>query len=299
MLNETDVVKNTFDSKIPALDYEILSEHGTFGCRRPVGAGVYDPSSDQTIVCWHEGGMDIMVRWYDHRSGQWGKVKKVWANHMNGIWDYHNYPAMILAPDDRPLIFYCRHSSHMYQLTPMDTRRIDTDYTRKVICRDQTAYPHPVVCGSDIYIFYSRNQEISYPYRPLCYVKSTDCGETWSEPIVIVDSGKQDPGKFDEVYQCGGKFAPAQGGYPARILLSWTMWGGPKGHAAQGMGAYFAYLSLEDKCLYSAGGKCLGKTIFYREMVEYCTVARTLPSETISHTISAAICRACRTVSRW
>lgn len=290
MLNDTDIVTNTFDPQIPAIRYEVLSEHGTFGCRRSVGAGEYDPVSNRTMLCWHEGGMDIMTRQYDHTTHTWGAERLVCQNNMTGKWDYHNYPVMVTAPDGKALIFYCMHSNKMFQLTPDRAHSVDAEYTKKVICEDRTAYPHPVVYRDTVYVFYSRNQEISYPYRPLCYIKSTDCGETWSEPVMVIDSGKCDPYKFDEVYQCGGKFAPARGAYPDRILLGWTMWGGPKGHAAQASGAYFAYLSMEDGKMYSAAGRCLGNTVSYRDMAEHCTVERTMPSELVSHTVSAVLC---------
>ena len=290
MFNDTDNKNIVFNAKIPAVKYEIISQQGAYGCRRSVGAGGYDVSSDRTMLCWHEGGMDIMTCQYDHVTNKWSDKRMVCKNNMTGKWDYHNYPVMIIAPNGKALIFYCIHSNKMFQLTPDEVHSVDTGYTKKIICEDQTGYPHPVVYKDTIYIFYSRNQEISWPYRPLCYIKSTDSGATWSEPVTVIDSGKCDPWKFDEVYQCDGKFAPADGVHPDRILLGWNMWGGPGGHAAQGNGAYFAYLSMEDEKMYAADGKCLGDTISYADMEKYCMVERTMSSDTVSHTITMVLC---------
>lgn len=290
MLNALQTKKFEALAAKPHLSAFLLAQNGTFGCRRGAGVGYFDPVANKTFVSWPGGGMDVFAASFDHGTKQWENAKRLRRNHMHGTWDYHNYPVMLKAPDGRCLLFYARHTKKLYQLSPQKAHTIAGRFGRRTICRDQCCYPYPVVAGTELYLFYSKNDDAAFPYRTLRYIKSDDSGQSWSAPKTVIDTEKADPLRFEEVYQGGASFAPAGAGYPARIQLAFTMWGGPKGHAQQGKGAYFAYLSLEDFHIYGADGTDCGETLHLEAMERHCLVEIAPATDAISHTCGGVLC---------
>ncbi|MHA6483516.1 sialidase family protein [Paenibacillus sp. strain BS8-2] len=266
-----------------------IDNNGSYGCQRPIGAGFYSSDTKDTLIAWNGPGMDIYVKRYDHMKMEWSSSTKVIENNMHGTWDYHNYPGLIQAPNGKPIIFYAEHSSELYQLMPLGSD-INGEWNRKTISTDFNCYPAPVTAGDAIYIFYSRNDDVTYPYRTYRYMKSMDNGATWSEPFTIIDSGKNDPLKFDEVYGCSAVYEPARHAIPERILLTWSMWGGPKGHAKQGKGTFFAYFYPSTGRLGAADGTDLGNIIDYSSMLQHCLIETAEPFEGSSHTSQCPVC---------
>lgn len=263
MLNENNCVFCKKEELLP-MQAEALGK-SSFACRRPVGTGY--TVNGKTYTAFNGRGMDIYLCIYDHRSQTWSK-EKVWTNNMFRRWDYHNYVTLVQAPDGEPVIFQAKHSDSLYM--------IKKDSAGEWICRkisdDRNGYPAPVVSNGCIYVFYSRNQEISYPYRPYCYVFSEDNGATWSQPKVVIDSEKMTGSKMEEVYMCGTRFVPGDEIHPDRILFSWGMWGGPKGHADPGPVAFGAQMYLDTREMYTMDGVKIGMTIGYRDMIQKCFV---------------------------
>lgn len=289
MFNELNNIETKLDKEHTALKIHEIAENGSFACRRPVGSSYYDEKVNKTFLVWSGAEMDIHVKEYNHSLESFGEEVKAYANGMSGRWDYHNYTSMIKAPNGKAIIFYATHSKEMYQLTAPEEHSITGQWIRKTISMDTNCYPAPVVAKKNIYVFYSRNDEVTYPYRTLCYIKSEDMGETWSEPKVIVDSNKKDPMRVDEVYLCGSVYVPACGKYPDRIQLTWSMWGGPKGHATSGYGAHFAFFSTEDEQMYSSSWETLGETINYEDMIEKCCIEKIDFNEEICHTTASVV----------
>ncbi|MBP1967544.1 BNR-4 repeat-containing protein [Paenibacillus aceris] len=262
-----------------------VAANGSFGCQRPVGAGFYDSVSNQTYVTWNGPEMDVYVRSFHHNEQEWGPSKKAIANGMKDTWDYHNYPCMVKAPDGRPVIFYAKHAEELYLLTAPEPHSLTGEWTRQTISCDQNCYPAPVVVGDTIYVFYSCNNDNRYPYRTYRYIRSTDNGVTWTTPLTIIDSEKRDPDKFDEVYLFGSVYEPGKGDLPGRIHLTWSMWGGPKGHACEGRGCFYAAFDPLSERMYSADGDDLGQCIYFENMMEKCLIDTAEPTYDISHTI--------------
>ena len=289
MFNDLNNVKTQLDKEYPSLKVKEIAKNGSFGCRRPVGSSYFDKGVNKTFLVWSGPEMDVHVNVYNHSTKMFEEENKVYKNGMSGRWDYHNYPSMIKAPNGKTLIFYTTHTKGMYQLTAPNAHSISGEWSRKTISVDKNCYPAPVVVGDYIYVFYSKNDEPTYPYRTLCYIKSKDNGESWSDPKVIIDSLKQDPLRVDEVYLCGSKYAPEMGKYPERIQLSWSMWGGHNGHASASNSAYFAYFSVEDDKMYSSAGDIIGEVINYKDMVEKCKIEKIDFNEEITKTIASVV----------
>jgi hypothetical protein len=122
-------------------------------------------------------------------------------------------------------------------------------------------------------LFYSKNDEQSYPYRTYRYIKSSDSGQTWSSPQTIIDSGKT-ADKFNEVY--------AFGVYPkaGKIYMTWTMAGGPGGHNSESRNLYLAYLDTSDSTMRNAYGDNMGNKVNFGADLDSSLVAMSLPSTT-------------------
>lgn len=248
----------------------IHATNGTYGCRRAFGHGVYNASANKTVISWNGENMSIYVREYDHETREWSNPAKIHGLNYTGKWDYHNYPCITLAPDGHYLIFYFSHSSSAYMVKSPAPNGIAGSWSHKKISDDKCAYPMPVVVGDTVYLFYSST--VAHWHRPYRMIKSTDNGETWSKPVTLIDTGHNQPEKYDEVYAHG--FSVDEGGKdrPPRILLGWEMAAGPKGHNKGGYGNFFAYFNCHDQKMYTAGGKDLGASVDLEEIFSDCII---------------------------
>ena len=132
---------------------------------------------------------------------------------------------------------------------------------------NQPSYPTMVVAGDSIYLFIRRRVESVH--RVWQFSKSTDSGETWSEPRTIMDTEELEDGQagyqpegFDEVYAVGRKYHDA-GNH--RIPVSWHL-AGDGAHNKFNRNMYVAYLDTRDDQMYSPNGTPLGDFIDLTEM---------------------------------
>lgn len=241
-----------------------VADNHSFGCQRPMATGLYDPVADKTFIVWNGPEMDIYVREYDHGTSSWRSQVKVADLDMAGRWDYHNYPAMILAPNGKLQIYYNKHSDKAYMLEAPNTHSVDGQWSQTQISSDLNCYPMPVVAGDDIYFFYSKNDDVMYPYRTFRYIKSTDNGATWSNPVTVIDSGKNDPDKFDEVYATQVKYDASND----RIYMTWQMAGGQYGHNKQSKDLHMAYLDRSNNKMYGTGDLNCGGIVNYADFTK-------------------------------
>ena len=144
-------------------------------------------------------------------------------------------------------------------------------WSARTISTDRNAYPEPVVNGTNIWVFYSQNTQISYPYRVYRFIKSTDSGKTWSAPKTIIDSGKT-ADKYAEVYAFGVTRSDD------RIYLTWSMHGGPKGHNGGGKNIYAGYFDTDDSTMHTVGGTSLGAGVEPAEL-QQTRVVTTIPTD--------------------
>lgn len=240
------------------MEFKQIATNQSSTCRRSFGAGLYDRDANKTFVCWNGPGMSVYVRAYDHTAGEWEEEKEVCHLDYRKQWDYHDYPVMRLAPDGRLVVYFCDHTRKLYQAKAPIPHSAGGEWGKTEISDDQTTYPMPLVAGGEIYVFYSKNDEITWPHRTYRYIKSGDNGDTWSRPVTIIDSERQDPGKYDEVY-AWGMAHDAEG---KRIGITWTMGGGVS-HYSASKDLYFACLDIASGKMKNAAGTDLGKTIGY------------------------------------
>ncbi|MDR1009619.1 MAG: BNR-4 repeat-containing protein, partial [Opitutaceae bacterium] len=243
------------------MSFDKIATNQSSSCRRAFGAGLYDEVSNQTYICWNGPGMSVFVRAYDHATETWGAAQEICHLTYTNQYDYHDYPVLTLAPDGKLLIYFCQHANKLYQLKAPDPHSIAGAWTKTEIGDDLNAYPMPVVAGADIFLFYSKNNDSSWPHRQYRYIKSSDSGATWTAPATIIDTEKTDPQKFDEVYGWGFYYNEGT----KRIGLTWTMAGGASHNAAH-KGLYFAWFDTTNNNITTVAGASLGGSVVHSEL---------------------------------
>ncbi|MEK2494538.1 BNR-4 repeat-containing protein [Kitasatospora purpeofusca] len=234
--------------------FDVLSTDATFQCRRSFGGGLYDKDSNRTYITYNGPQMDVYVRAYNHATQQWETPVLVKDQNQTGKYDYHNYSTLVMLPNGRLAVFFNKHSVASYMATAPTEHSADGTWTTKQISGDWNDYPMPVVVGDKLYFFYSRNDDVNYPYRSYKVMSSGDNGATWSAASTIIDTGRT-ADKFNEVYAFGT--AVING----KVYISYTLWGGPKGHAKQGKDLYVSVYDPVTGRMSNAAGQDAGNTV--------------------------------------
>ncbi|MDP0501860.1 MAG: BNR-4 repeat-containing protein [Verrucomicrobiota bacterium JB022] len=258
--------------------FQEIATNATYGCRRPHGYGLYDAAAGKTFVCWNGGGMSVFGRAFDHAAGEWSPVKEIRHLEYFSRPDYHNYPNMAQAPDGRLMIAWADHGDSLFLARANQPHDLMGEWETREIAVGKNAYPMLISTEDAVYVFYSVNMDIRWPYRPFGYIKSVDHGATWSEHRPAFDSQKKDPGKYDEVYANNFEVEAATPEHPLRIQFAWTMHGGPTGHNRGSRNAYFAYFMPETETWMAADGTELGDLIDLDEMLAHCIVVESGPA---------------------
>lgn len=210
-----------------AATVDTVTTQSIYGCLRTNGAAVFDAAVNKTFVTYSGTNQDIYIKAYDHATSAWSaavKVATLNATHSNA---YHDYPVLRQLDDGRLAIFQATHTVSMQMYTAPTPRSINGTWSSRRISSDRNTYPEPIVIGTTIYVFYSQNTDLSWPYRIYRVIKSTNAGQTWSAPQTIIDSGRS-ADRYSEVYAFG---VYERNG---RIYITWSQHGGPKGHNGGG-----------------------------------------------------------------
>ncbi|MFC5104664.1 BNR-4 repeat-containing protein [Kibdelosporangium philippinense] len=254
-----------------AATIDTVTTQSIYGCLRTNGAAVYDSTVNQTFVTYSGTNHDIYIKAYNHASSSWSAAVKVATLNLTHSNAYHDYPVLRQLSDGRLAIFQATHTSSMQMYTSPSPRSITGTWANRRISTDRNTYPEPIVIGSTIYVFYSQNTDLSWPYRIYRVIKSTNSGQTWSAPQTIIDSGKS-ADKFAEVYAFGVYERDG------RIYITWSQHGGPKGHNGGGKNIYVAYFNTADSTMRTVGGTNLGAGITGGELNQ-ASVVTTNPND--------------------
>jgi hypothetical protein len=226
---------------------------------------------NKTFVTYSGTNQDIYIKAYDHATSAWSaavKVATLNATHSNA---YHDYPVLRQLDDGRLVIFQATHTVSMQMYTAPTPRSINGTWSARRISSDRTTYPEPIVIGTTIYVFYSQNTDLSWPYRIYRVIKSTNAGQTWGAPQTIIDSGRS-ADRYSEVYAFG---VYERNG---RIYITWSQHGGPKGHNGGGKNIYVAYFNTADSTMRTVSGTNLGAGVTGGELGQT-TVVTTNPND--------------------
>jgi hypothetical protein len=187
--------------------------------------------------------------------------------------DRHNYPSVIVAPDGYIIVFQEDHLREsdgyaLMQYRSPNKGSIRGIWSRKILwTENQPSYPTAVATEDSIYLFMRRKKEDVW--RVWQFSKSTDHGETWSEPRTIVDTedlhdgieGYQAAG-MDEIYSIAKKFYDPRN---QRIPITWSL-AGDERHNKFNQNIYMAYLDTDDDQMYGPTGAALGDFVSLAEM---------------------------------
>lgn len=259
-------------SVVNAASISTIASNTTYHALRSFGSAIYDSAANRTFVTYSGPEMDVYVRAYNHTSNSWETAAKVYDWNDSSTYAYHDYPTMVLLPDGKLGIFIVDHTTAAYLIKAPNTHSLAGTWTRTKISDDKNAYPMPIVSGNTVYLFYSKNDDVSYPYRTYRYIKSTNSGATWSSPVTVIDSGKT-ADRFNEVYAFG---VVEKGG---KIYITWRMSGGGGGHNHASRNLYLAYLNTANGAMYNAGGTSMGNVVNTSDLSS-CLVVSAAPDTT-------------------
>lgn len=231
----------------------IVAENASYQSRRTGGAALYDNVSNTTYVAWNGPQMDIYIRGYSHASNSWSAPVKVADWDDSSTYAYHDYTVLRLLPNGRLAIFVADHTTSATLFTAPTANSMSGTWSRKVISTDRVTYPEPVIVNGTVYLFYSRNDDLSWPYRSYRMISSSDNGQTWSAASTVIDTGRS-ADRFSEVYVLS---ADSLNGRPC---FTWTLAGGT-GHNEQARDLYSACWNPGDRTMRSLGNANLGATI--------------------------------------
>lgn len=253
-----------------AWELTVIAQDKSLSSDRATGAGLYDPISDKTFLTYAGPNMDPTVMEFDHTLGEFVYHAQV-ARALPGR-DYHDYPRMVMADDGHLVLVYTDSPETLHMAKSHAPHSSRGNWTQNQINADKASYPCLIKSSNgDLYAFY-RSQK-GTDYRPLHYVKSTDHGETWSEPRIAIDTGgledNMDPTNLNEVYAGCPRVEPAGNGLPERFAMGWTMAGGGPGvikHNNYHKDAFFAYFDPLSDTFSSVDGQDFGSMIDYQEL---------------------------------
>jgi hypothetical protein len=264
-----------------AATIDTVTTQSIYGCLRTNGAAVYDAVVNKTFVTYSGTNHDIYIKAYDHAAGAWSAATKVATLNLTNSNAYHDYPVLRQLSDGRLAIFRAAHTSSAHMYTAPTPHSITGTWLARTVSTDKNTYPEPIVIGNTIYLFYSQNTDLSWPYRIYRVIKSADSGQTWSAPQTIIDSGRSSD-KFSEVYAFG-VYERA-----GRVYITWSQHGGPKGHNGGGKNIHVAYFDTSDSTMRTVAGSSLGTGISSTELAQTVVVTtnpndlpagKTLPEE--------------------
>lgn len=241
-------------------------------CRRPQGAGGYDATANTTFFCWPGAGMNSKVRAYDHEALQFSRTYTLPGY---GSDDFHNYPTMILDKAGHIHIFVASHGREgMLHYRSEEPRSISSGWTDQEIDVPAT-YQLPLATpDGSLYCIYRASRGESGFNKPLELISSSNNGKTWSKPHQLINFQRKD--KRNTIYCAQVEFAPETPDLPPRLLISWTRAGpyfdGSGYYDNTHNDVYFAYLSLDDGNMYSAGHNNLGTTVNSGKEAQQCIV---------------------------
>ncbi len=240
---------------------------------RPMAAGVYDKESNKTYAVYMNmtGAGDAYVMTCDHNNNNtWDKGYTAGVGTQD---DKHNYPQIVLPDDGRPVIIFGAHNIPL-KIAKMDIAGDPSSWTTRTLAKaDDGSYPMPIKSrNGDIYVFY--RVTVSNVVRPMYYIKSTDNGVTWSDPILAIERVVDVEG-FREIYVGMITEEPYRYGVNQRFHFAWTLAGAsiPAGnHDWAREGLYHAYFEPATDTYFAADGTSLGSSIDENDMDKYCEI---------------------------
>ncbi|MCK4303559.1 MAG: DUF2341 domain-containing protein [Candidatus Eisenbacteria sp.] len=214
-------------------------------------------NDNYTYVTYQGHAMDPYVVQYDHLSQEWTSPFQAGVNQLGN--DDHGAPAIIRDATGHLHVFFGTHNTHIQHSKSAHPDDVTEWITQPDISCGGASYQQCVTLpNGDIYLFYRKFLEYGPGFwnRTLAYIISTDNGDTWTPPSVIVDFAGIDNWIYPGGIDTDGTL---------QIHVAWTYYNG-----TDRRGIYHAYLNLADSNMYGMDGVSLGTTISKAEADVHC-----------------------------
>ena len=192
----------------PAANTVYGGAHATY-CAWTRPMAVYAPAVDRTFFVFGDDANSPTACVYDHRTRQFAHAVTVADN---PDMDAHKNPHLLLDEQGYLYVFYRSHCS------PTHLRKSKAPYDISAwddmgVVVERSSYPQPwQLQAGEISVFYRGGGTHD---ATEAYVKSTDGGLTWSEPVHVVATPPKNG--------CYAVSVAATGAYPRSIHLAWSV----------------------------------------------------------------------------
>lgn len=164
---------------------ELRGRSAAWSFNRPRGAR-YVGDHDRTY--WATVALDSSLNIYsvDHTTGA---TRKAVLRPSIGLADSHNSPVVRVRADGRVQVFVSGHNLPLYLFTSLEPEDV-TAWDDGVQLADEATYPE-VLTLSDRVVLHYRAGDFDGWTR--AYMESTDDGDTWGEPVTLIEVEDQRP----------------------------------------------------------------------------------------------------------
>jgi hypothetical protein len=220
------------------------------GAGTPISAPVIHPvafyyNNRTYIVYAQTADLDSYITYFDHLTNTFATPVKVGDNGVAG--DAHGDYAVVVDANGYIHVFGGCHNTAMLHWKSNSAENISAWTAQANIDADAT-YPHVIVDGSTMYVFFRTTGTTEFAYR-----KSVDNGATWGANTPIISMSEQIPyvGNCELI---NGK-----------VYMAWCRYSNPSRYDY-----YCAYFDTSDGKMYSVGGTDLGTSIDLTEANASC-----------------------------
>ncbi len=243
-----------------------------------ISQGVYDSYSNRTFIAYPAGiepsggvsSCDPHIIYYDHSLQTWSSGLKVAESPP--YHDSHYYPQILLDSDHYLHLFNSGHgdpiqyyrsrvpADHPDILNPSNWQAVPFSHSQH---QDKATYLYAFQnAQNDIYLLYRQTTySIQSPgplgdqiwYEPIYFIKSTDKGNSWSAPQMIIDPG-YDSDNWNTIYIKGLKVSEENNELYLTFGLHYN-------HNSAIDELFYIRMDLNNDQLYGPTGQALGTTV--------------------------------------
>ncbi len=207
--------------------------------------------NDRTYCTYQGDGFYAYITYYDHENKTWSPRYYVGESQLSN--DDHGAPALWVDNEGYIHVVYGAHNDPFMHAKSAQPERIDRFEMLPSLGTGSSTYPNIAYDSENdiVHLWYRR-----FPGDGICnleYMPSSDNGQTWSSPKVLVTVT---PGCF--VYKCVGGLDNLDHN---KIHFTWALYNSSAPYGQVYTNAYYGYFSIDAGLVYNVTGHSQGSTV--------------------------------------
>ena len=209
--------------------------------------------NNRTYVTYQGDGFYAYITYYDHENKTWSPRYYVGESQLSN--DDHGAPAMWIDNEGYIHVVYGAHNDPLMHAMSVRPERIDRFEMLPNLDTGSSTYPNVAYDTENniVHLWYRK-----FPGGSICnleYMSSSDNGQTWSSPKVLVTIP---PGHF--IYKSVGGLDNLD---PNKIHFTWTLYNSsdPYGIGVSYYNVYYGYFDTSTSLVYNVTGHSQGSTV--------------------------------------